>query len=185
MLKEIYEQPKAVADTIHPRIKDGKIVIEELGLSDEDIRKISRIQMVACGSAYHVCAAAKYVLEKLSGIPVDIDLASEFRYRNPLLSEHTLVVIVSQSGETADSLAALRESKKRGFPVLGIVNVVEVDCERGGHSVFTPGPDRRFPWQRPRPTALSWRRFISSAFFSARCGNASAERKQITISRSS
>lgn len=136
MLKEIYEQPKAVADTIHPRIKDGKIVIEELGLSDEDIRKISRIQMVACGSAYHVCAAAKYVLEKLSGIPVDIDLASEFRYRNPILSEHTLVVIVSQSGETADSLAALREAKKRGFPVLGIVNVVGSSIEREADSVF-------------------------------------------------
>ena len=136
MLKEIYEQPKAVADTIHPRIKDGKIVIEELGLSDEDIRKISRIQMVACGSAYHDCAAAKYVLEKLSGIPVDIDLASEFRYRNPILSEHTLVVIVSQSGETADSLAALRESKKRGFPVLGIVNVVGSSIAREADSVF-------------------------------------------------
>ena len=136
MLKEIYEQPKAVADTIHPRIKDGKIVIEELGLSDEDIRKISRIQMVACGSAYHVCAAAKYVLEKLSGSPVDIDLASEFRYRNPILSEHTLVVIVSQSGETADSLAALRESKKRGFPVLGIVNVVGSSIAREADSVF-------------------------------------------------
>ena len=136
MLKEIYEQPKAVADTIHPRIKDGKIVIEELGLSDEDIRKISRIQMVACGSAYHVCAAAKYVLEKLSVIPVDIDLASEFRYRNPILSEHTLVVIVSQSGETADSLAALRESKKRGFPVLGIVNVVGSSIAREADSVF-------------------------------------------------
>lgn len=136
MLKEIYEQPKAVADTIHPRIKDGKIVIEELGLSDEDIRKISRIQMVACGSAYHVCAAAKYVLEKLSGISVDIDLASEFRYRNPILSEHTLVVIVSQSGETADSLAALRESKKRGFPVLGIVNVVGSSIAREADSVF-------------------------------------------------
>ena len=136
MLKEIYEQPKAVADTIHPRIKDGKIVIEELGLSDEDIRNISRIQMVACGSAYHVCAAAKYVLEKLSGIPVDIDLASEFRYRNPILSEHTLVVIVSQSGETADSLAALRESKKRGFPVLGIVNVVGSSIAREADSVF-------------------------------------------------
>lgn len=136
MLKEIYEQPKAVADTIHPRIKDGKIVIEELGLSDEDIRKISRIQMVACGSAYHVCTAAKYVLEKLSGIPVDIDLASEFRYRNPILSEHTLVVIVSQSGETADSLAALRESKKRGFPVLGIVNVVGSSIAREADSVF-------------------------------------------------
>lgn len=136
MLKEIYEQPKAVADTIHPRIKDGRIVIEELGLSDEDIRKISRIQMVACGSAYHVCAAAKYVLEELSGIPVDIDLASEFRYRNPILSENTLVVIVSQSGETADSLAALREAKKRGFPVLGIVNVVGSSIAREADSVF-------------------------------------------------
>ena len=136
MLKEIYEQPKAVADTIHPRIKDGRIVIEELGLSDEDIRKISRIQMVACGSAYHVCAAAKYVLEELSGIPVDIDLASEFRYRNPILSEDTLVVIVSQSGETADSLAALREAKKRGFPVLGIVNVVGSSIAREADSVF-------------------------------------------------
>lgn len=135
MLKEIYEQPKAVADTIHPRIKDGRIVIEELGLSDEDIRKISRIQMVACGSAYHVCAAAKYVLEELSGIPVDIDLASEFRYRNPILSENTLVVIVSQSGETADSLAALREAKKRGFPVLGIVNVVGSSIAREADSV--------------------------------------------------
>ena len=136
MLKEIYEQPKAVADTIHPRIKDGRIVIEELGLSDEDIRKINRIQMVACGSAYHVCAAAKYVLEELSGIPVDIDLASEFRYRNPILSENTLVVIVSQSGETADSLAALREAKKRGFPVLGIVNVVGSSIAREADSVF-------------------------------------------------
>ena len=136
MLKEIYEQPKAVADTIHPRIKDGKIVIEELGLSDEDIRKISRIQMVACGSAYHVCAAAKYVLEKLSGIPVDIDLASEFRYRNPILSEHTLVVIVSQSGETSDTLAALKLAKGRGVPVLAIVNVVGSSIARAADYVL-------------------------------------------------
>lgn len=136
MLKEIYEQPKAVADTIHPRIKDGRIVIEELGLTDEEIRAISRIQMVACGSAYHVCMAAKYVLEQMAKIPVDVDLASEFRYRHPLLSENTLVIVVSQSGETADSLAALRESRQRGHKVLGIVNVVGSSIAREADSVF-------------------------------------------------
>ena len=136
MLKEIYEQPKAVADTISPRIKDGKIVIEELEMSDEEIQNISRIQMVACGSAYHVCVCAKYVLEELARIPVDVDLASEFRYRNPLLTENTLVVIVSQSGETADSLAALREAQKRGYKVLGIVNVVGSSIAREADSVF-------------------------------------------------
>ena len=136
MLKEIYEQPKAVADTISPRIKDGKIVIEELEMSDEEIQNISRIQMVACGSAYHVCVCAKYVLEELTRIPVDVDLASEFRYRNPLLTENTLVVIVSQSGETADSLAALREAQKRGYKVLGIVNVVGSSIAREADSVF-------------------------------------------------
>ena len=113
MLKEIYEQPKAVADTIYPRIKDGRIVIDELDMTDDDIKKISRIQMIACGSAYHVCVCGKYVIEQMAHIPVDVDLASEFRYRNPMLSENTLVIIVSQSGETADSLAALRESKER------------------------------------------------------------------------
>ena len=136
MLKEIYEQPKAVADTISPRIQDGKIVIEELEMSDEDIRNISRIQIVACGSAYHVGMCAKYVLEHLAKIPVDVDLASEFRYRNPLMTENTLVVVISQSGETADSLAALREAQKRGFKVLGIVNVVGSSIAREADSVF-------------------------------------------------
>ena len=128
MLKEIYEQPKAVADTISPRIKNGKIVIDELEMTDEDIKN--------CGSAYHVCVCAKYVLEKLAKIPVDVDLASEFRYRNPLMTEDTLVIVVSQSGETADSLAALRESKKRGYKVLGIVNVVGSSIAREADSVF-------------------------------------------------
>lgn len=136
MLKEIYEQPKAVLDTLSPRIRDNEIVIEELGMTDEEIRKVRRIQMVACGSAYHVCMAGKYVLEQLCGIPVDVDLASEFRYRKPILEEDTLVVVVSQSGETADSLAALRESKKRGFKVLGIVNVVGSSIAREADSVF-------------------------------------------------
>ena len=136
MLKEIYEQPKAVADTIHPRIKDGQVVIEELGLTDDEIKAVSRIQMVACGSAYHVCVCAKYVLEQMARIPVDVDLASEFRYRNPVLVDNTLVVVVSQSGETADTLAALRESQKRGYKVLGIVNVVGSSIAREADSVF-------------------------------------------------
>lgn len=134
MLKEIYEQPSAVRDTIHPRIKDNEIVIEDLGLEKEEIRQIDRIQIVACGSAYHVGICSKYMIEDVAKIPVDVDLASEFRYRNPLLSEHTLVVIISQSGETADSLAALREAKRLGAKTLAIVNVVgssiarEADC---------------------------------------------------------
>lgn len=136
MLKEIYEQPKAVADTIHPRIKDGKVVIEELGMTDEEIRNISRIQMVACGSAYHVCMTGKYVFEQMARIPVDVDLASEFRYRKPVMMKDTLVVIVSQSGETADSLAALRECQKMGYKVLGIVNVVGSSIAREADSVM-------------------------------------------------
>ena len=136
MLKEIYEQPKAVADTISPRIQDGKIVIEELEMSDEEIQNISRIQIVACGSAYHVGMCAKYVLEQMAKIPVDVDLASEFRYRNPLMTENTLVIVISQSGETADSLAALREAQKRGFKVLGIVNVVGSSIAREADSVL-------------------------------------------------
>lgn len=136
MLKEIYEQPKAVADTISPRIQDQQIVIEELDLSEEEIRKIRRIQMVACGSAYHVCMSAKYVVEQMVRIPVDVDLASEFRYRNPVLEENTLVVVISQSGETADSLAALREARERGYRVLGIVNVVGSSIAREADSVF-------------------------------------------------
>lgn len=136
MLKEIYEQPKAVADTVSPRIREGEIVIEELGLTPEEIKGIRRIQMVACGSAYHVCMSARYVVERMTRIPVDVDLASEFRYRNPVLEEQTLTVVVSQSGETADSLAALREAKARGFKVLGIVNVVGSSIAREADSVF-------------------------------------------------
>ena len=105
-------------------------------MTDEEIRNIRRIQMVACGSAYHVCMSAKYVLEQMTQIAVDVDLASEFRYRKPVMEEHTLVIVVSQSGETADSLAALREARKRGFQVLGIVNVVGSSIAREADSVF-------------------------------------------------
>lgn len=136
MLKEMYEQPKTVRDTINPRIKDGKIVIEELGMSDEEIRSIKRIHIVACGSAYHTGVTAKYVIEDMARIPVEVDVASEFRYRNPILEEGALVIIISQSGETADSLAALREAKKRGIKTLGIVNVVGSSIAREADSVM-------------------------------------------------
>ena len=124
MLKEIHEQPRAVRDTIGAYVKDGKIDLSETGLTDEKLQEIERIYSVGCGSAYHVGMVGKYVIEELADIPVEVDLASEFRYRNPKLVKNSLVVIVSQSGETADSLAALRLAKERKIPVLGIVNVV-------------------------------------------------------------
>ena len=118
MLKEMYEQPKSVMDTFSPRIKDNKIVIEELGMTDEEIQNIRKIMIIACGSASHVGHTSKYVFEGLARIPVEVDMASEFRYRNPILDEHTLVVVISQSGETADTLAALREAKSKGARIL-------------------------------------------------------------------
>lgn len=124
MLKEIYEQPKTVTDTISPRIRNNDIVIEELNMTDEELRAVKKIHIVACGSAYHTGVTGKYVLESLARIPVEVDVASEFRYRNPILEEGSMVIVISQSGETADTLAALRESRARGFKVLGIVNVV-------------------------------------------------------------
>lgn len=136
MLKEMYEQPKAIADTFSPRIKDGQIVIEELDMNDEEIRAVSKIVIVACGSAYHAGMTGKYVLEGMARIPVEVDLASEFRYRDPILAEGTLVIVVSQSGETADSLAALREAKKKGCKVLGIVNVVGSSIAREADNVL-------------------------------------------------
>ncbi len=124
MMKEIYEQPKVVGDTLHHYLKDGSIDFSEVGISDEKLRSLERIYIVACGSAYHVGVAAKYVFEGLAGIPVEVELASEFRYREPRLVKNSLVIIISQSGETADSLAALRLAKEKGVDTLGIVNVL-------------------------------------------------------------
>ena len=142
MLKEMHEQPKAVKDTLTPRIKNGDVVIEELGMTDEEIRAIRKIFIVACGSAYHTGVTAKYVFEKLARIPVEVDLASEFRYRDPILPENTLVVIVSQSGETADTLAALRLAKEKGVRTLGIVNVV-------GSSIAREADNVMYTWAGP------------------------------------
>lgn len=124
MMKEIYEQPKVVGDTLHHYLKDGSIDFSEVGISDEQLRSLERIYIVACGSAYHVGVAAKYVFEGMAGIPVEVELASEFRYREPRLVKNSLVIIISQSGETADSLAALRLAKEKGVDTLGIVNVL-------------------------------------------------------------
>mgnify|MGYP005761001591 FL=1 len=125
MLKEIHEQPQAVRDTIQSYLNEqGEIDLSAASLDDDFLKQLERIYFVACGSAYHVGAAAKYVIEAMTDLPVETDLASEFRYRDPKLVKNSLVVVVSQSGETADSLAALRLAKDKGVPVLGIVNVV-------------------------------------------------------------
>jgi len=142
MLKEIHEQPKAVRDTINPRIRDNNIMIDELNMSEEDIIKLKKIYIVACGSAYHTAVTGKYVIEELTRIPVEVDLASEFRYRKPILDEGTLTIIISQSGETADSLAALREAKKQGIKVLGIINVV-------GSSIAREADNVMYTWAGP------------------------------------
>lgn len=136
MLKEMYEQPKTVRDTLSPRIRKDHVVIDDLGMSDEDIRNIRRLHIVACGSAYHTGVTARYVYEGMARIPVDVDVASEFRYRDPILDSRDLVIIISQSGETADTLAALRLAKKKGIPTLAIVNVVGSSIAREADSVM-------------------------------------------------
>ena len=141
MMKEIHEQPRAVRDTLSPRIKeneDGEKIIDlsETGLTDEDFTNVSRVYLIGCGSAYHVGMAARYVIEKLARVPCEVDLASEFRYRDPILEENGLVVIISQSGETADSLAALRLCRERGVRTLAVVNVVGSSIAREADSVM-------------------------------------------------
>lgn len=154
MLKEMYEQPKAILDTFSPRIKGDNIVIEELKMSDDEICAIKKIMIVACGSANHTGMTSKYIFEGLARIPVEVDLASEFRYRNPILEEGTLVVVVSQSGETADSLAALREAQARGAKVLGIVNVV-------GSSIAREADNVMYTWAGPEIAVATTKAYSS------------------------
>ena len=134
--KEIHEQPKAVRDTLNSVVKDGAVDFSEIGLTDEMLRDVRELVIVACGSAYHVGVAAQYVIEDMARLPVRVELASEFRYRNPILNDGCLVVVISQSGETADSLAALREARSRGVRTLGIVNVVGSSIAREADNVF-------------------------------------------------
>ncbi len=136
MKKEIAEQPRTVRDTLSPRIKDSHVVIDELSLTDEEIKNIGTIHIVACGSAWHVGMAARYVIEKLAQIPCEVDLASEFRYRNPIVKPNDICIVISQSGETADTLAALREAKSKGARAVSIVNVVASTIARESDDVI-------------------------------------------------
>ena len=154
MLKEIMEQPEAVRKTISPRIADGKIVLEELKDTEDLIQNVSRIYIVACGSAYHVGMVGKYTLEKLLHIPVEACLASEFRYSEPLLGESTLVIVISQSGETLDSMAALREAKRRGSKVLSIVNVMGSSIARESDYVL-------YTWAGPEIAVATTKAYIT------------------------
>ena len=170
MMKEIHEQPRAVQDTIHSAVHEGKIDLSEVGLTDEVIQGISEVHIVACGSAYHVGVATQYVMEDLARIPVRVDLASEFRYRRPLLDKDALVIIVSQSGETADSLAALREAKSRGIRTLGIVNVVGSSIAREADNVFytLAGPEIAVATTKAYSTQLVAGYMLSIQFAKAR-----------------
>ena len=143
MLKEIIEQPGAIKATIAPRIKDEKIVFDETGLTAEYLENIEKIVITACGSAYYAGCTGKYAIEKLCRIPVQVELASELRYSDPLIDEHTLVIVLSQSGETADTIAAMKECKKRGAKTLAVVNVVgSTIANIADHTIYTwAGPE--------------------------------------------
>ena len=136
MLKEIYEQPDAIARAITGRIRDGRVGLSDLTMTDREIRELGRVCIVACGSSYHVGMVGKYVLERLLRRPVEVSLASEFRYSDPIVGKGDLVIVISQSGETLDSMAALREAKKRGARILSIVNVVGSSIARESHDVL-------------------------------------------------
>lgn len=138
MLKEIFEQPRAIADTFRGRIipDKGEIVLEEFGITPEKIRDINKIYIVACGTSYHASIIGKYMIEDIARIPVEVDIASEFRYRNPVLADNALFIAITQSGETADTLAAIREVKRQGIPVMSICNVIGSTAARESDFVF-------------------------------------------------
>lgn len=142
MMKEIEEQPKALRDTISPRIKDGRVVLDDISLTTQDIKNIRKIYIVACGSAYHVGVVGKYIIEKMCRIPVEVQVASEFRYCDPIVGSKDLVIVISQSGETADTLAGLKEAKNHGARILSIVNVV-------GSAIANASDDVIYTWAGP------------------------------------
>ena len=170
MMKEIHEQPKAVRDTVNSVVRDGKIDLGGVGITEEEIQKLQQIYIVACGSAYHVGVAAQYVIEELAQIPVRVELASEFRYRRMLFAPNSLVIIVSQSGETADSLAALREAKAHGVKTLAIVNVVGSTIAREADHVFytLAGPEIAVATTKAYSTQLIASYILSIEFASVR-----------------
>lgn len=171
MMKEIKEQPDVIAKTFEPRIKDGKVFFEGLKLTDKKLKSINRVVITACGSAYHTGMVAKYMFEELLRIPVEVDLASEFRYRNPIVDENTLVIIISQSGETADTLAALKEAKARGAHILSIVNVV-------GSSIAKASDDVIYTWAGPEIAVATTKAYSTQLIVLYLFGIYVAERKK-------
>ena len=171
MKKEIHEQPKAVADTLASVLKDGNIDLAEMGLCEEEIKEIESITIVACGSAWHVGMTGQYVFEDIAKIPVRVELASEFRYRKPLLSKKQLVMVISQSGETAHSLADLRLAKEKGCKTLGIVNVVGSSIAREADYVFytLAGPEIAVATTKAYSAQLMAMYCIALQFAKARC----------------
>ena len=170
MMKEIHEQPKAVRDTLASAIQAGQIQYDKLGLTPQELGDLNAVYIVGCGSAYHVGVTAQYVLEDLARIPVRVELASEFRYRTPLLPEKTLVIIISQSGETADSLAALRQAKQYGASTLAIVNVVGSTIAREADHVFytLAGPEIAVATTKAYSTQLAASYVLAIALAKAR-----------------
>lgn len=156
MLKEIHEQPKAVRDTISPRInkENTQVVLDELKWTKEYVENFNKIYIVACGTAYHAGLVGKYYIEKLARIPVEIDIASEFRYRDPIIDEHTLTIVISQSGETSDTLAALKESKRLGAKTLAITNVV-------GSSIAREADQVMYTWAGPEIAVASTKAYTT------------------------
>ena len=182
MFKEIAEQPKAFKDTVNPRIRDGKIVIDEVHLSEGEIKNLKKIYLIGCGSAYHAGVVGKYVIENMNRIPVEVDLASEFRYRNPIFEENSIVIVISQSGETADTLAALREAKKNGIRTLAIVNVVGSSIARDADDVIYTwaGPEIAVATTKAYSTQLS-ALYLLSMYFGQVRGNISTEEEEKLI----
>lgn len=155
MIKEIHEQPNAIKDTLRGRIvNDSEIVLDDIKITKEDLEKIDKIFIVACGTAYHAGVVGKYVIENLARIPVEVDVASEFRYRDPLVNERTLTIVISQSGETADTIAALKEAKKKGSRVIAITNVV-------GSSVSREADDVLYTWAGPEIAVASTKAYTT------------------------
>ena len=154
MLKECYEQPRALRDTISGRLNDNGVILQEVDLTAEEVGKIRKIFIVACGTAWHAGLVGKTLIERWAQIPVEVDIASEFRYRSPLIDEHTLVVVISQSGETADTLAALREGKKQGARVVAVTNVVSSSVAREADDVI-------YTWAGPEIAVASTKAYIT------------------------
>lgn len=154
MLKEIYEQPKALQDTMMSRLKEDSVVLQEVGLTKEQLDQINKVYIVACGTAWHAGLVGKTLIERWAHLPVEVDIASEFRYRSPIIDDHTLVVVVSQSGETADTLAALREAKHRGARVVAVTNVVGSTVSREAHDVI-------FTWAGPEIAVASTKAYTT------------------------